>query len=129
MDAHWFFRLAALCCLLQRACLGFHSLTPHRRAFGKYRSEPGGQTIESLEIGFPNPSAKQIVRLSASTSDPSAVEHTAGRPARILPNERDMEHLAFILANMTDCLDAAPEQALTIASQEMGWLYARDVPK
>ena len=45
------------------------------------------------------------------------------------PNQEDMQRLAFILANMTDHLDSAPEIALTIASQEMGWLYSKDVPK
>jgi len=40
-----------------------------------------------------------------------------------------MEQMAFILANVSTSLDSAPEVALTIASKEMGWLFARDVPK
>ena len=34
-----------------------------------------------------------------------------------------------MLANITEVMDVTPEQALTIVSQEMGWLYSRDVPK
>lgn len=47
----------------------------------------------------------------------------------VAPNREDMHHLAYLLANMTDHLDTAPEVALTIASQEMGWLFSKDVPK
>ena len=49
--------------------------------------------------------------------------------ALVPPNHEDMQRFAYILANMTDHLDAQPEVALTIASQEMGWLYSKDVPK
>lgn len=45
------------------------------------------------------------------------------------PNREDMHHLAYLLANMTDHLDTAPEVALTIVSQEMGWLFSKDVPR
>lgn len=48
---------------------------------------------------------------------------------RIEPNLEDMKTFAIVLANVTDALDAAPENALTIISKEMGWLYARDIPK
>jgi hypothetical protein len=45
------------------------------------------------------------------------------------PTFDDMKQFAFILANITEFIDSSPELALSIASKEMGWLYARDVPK
>lgn len=45
------------------------------------------------------------------------------------PNDEDMRQYAFILANVTDHLDSKPESALSIASNEMGWLLQRNVPK
>jgi len=41
----------------------------------------------------------------------------------------DIQKLAFILANVTDHLESSPAVALSILSQEMGWLYSRNVPK
>lgn len=54
---------------------------------------------------------------------------SGGVQPRIPPNFEDMKVLATILANITDTLDTQPELALSIASQKMGWLYARDVPQ
>lgn len=45
------------------------------------------------------------------------------------PNFDDMRHLAFVLANVTDCLQHAPEDAITIASKQLGWFFTRDIPK
>jgi hypothetical protein len=61
--------------------------------------------------------------------DPSANENDFGGDAKISPNVEDMKHLAYILANISTSLDTTPEVALSIASKEMGWLFARDVPK
>lgn len=47
----------------------------------------------------------------------------------IPPNFEDMKQFAFILANITEHIDSSPELVLSIASKEMGWLYARDIPK
>ena len=44
------------------------------------------------------------------------------------PTKADMKQMAFILANVSDSLDQQPEVALSAASQNMGWLFARDVP-
>ena len=44
------------------------------------------------------------------------------------PNLDDMKRMAFLLANVSDVLDTNPEVALSLASQNMGWLFARDVP-
>eukprot|EP00601_Ochromonadales_sp_CCMP2298_P033434 CAMPEP_0173353712 /NCGR_PEP_ID=MMETSP1144-20121109/16772_1 /TAXON_ID=483371 /ORGANISM="non described non described, Strain CCMP2298" /LENGTH=42 /DNA_ID= /DNA_START= /DNA_END= /DNA_ORIENTATION= len=30
---------------------------------------------------------------------------------------------------MTDSLDSSPDVAMSIVSQQLGWLYSRDVPK
>jgi hypothetical protein len=49
--------------------------------------------------------------------------------ATLLPNYEDMQHMAMILANMTDSLDSSPDVAMSIVSQQLGWLYSRDVPK
>ena len=45
------------------------------------------------------------------------------------PTFADMKEMAFLLANVTEHLDTQPELAMTVASQRMGWLYSRDVPK
>jgi hypothetical protein len=49
--------------------------------------------------------------------------------SRIAPTFDDMKVLATILANVTDNLDSQPDVAFTIASQNMGWLYSRNVPQ
>jgi hypothetical protein len=41
----------------------------------------------------------------------------------------DTLKMAFILANITDHLQTQPEVALSIASQELGWLYSVNVPE
>lgn len=46
----------------------------------------------------------------------------------LAPTVDDMKRMAFILANVSDALDTNPEVALSIGSQNMGWLFARDVP-
>ena len=48
---------------------------------------------------------------------------------KIPPNLEDMKQIAFLFANISSVLDSAPESALSIASKEIGWLLARDVPK
>lgn len=45
------------------------------------------------------------------------------------PSREDMETYAFILANITDCVDARPEQAISIMTKNLGWMLARNVPK
>ena len=45
------------------------------------------------------------------------------------PTFADMKEMAYLLANVTEHLDTQPELAMTVASQRMGWLYSRDVPK
>jgi hypothetical protein len=50
-------------------------------------------------------------------------------PTTLPPSYEDMQHLAMVLANMTDSLDSAPDVAMSIVSQQLGWLYARNVPK
>jgi hypothetical protein len=54
---------------------------------------------------------------------------TLSAPSLPDPTETDMRRYAFLLANITDCLDSKPESALSLASQEMGWLLHRNVPK
>jgi hypothetical protein len=44
------------------------------------------------------------------------------------PTFEEMKKVAFILANVSDSLDTNPEIALTVCSQNMGWLFARDLP-
>eukprot|EP01036_Dinobryon_divergens_P025762 gene25762-34343_t len=48
---------------------------------------------------------------------------------KLPPNLEDMKQIAFLFANLSSVLDSAPEAALSIASKEIGWLLARDVPK
>lgn len=44
-------------------------------------------------------------------------------------NYEDMRTYAFLLSNVTDCMDSAPEQALSLLSKNLGWLFSHDVPK
>lgn len=78
------------------------------------------------------------VRLEAKgfgNTNMSPVPNTKGfNPAqptfeKIEPVFEDMEVLAMLLANITEVLDVAPEKAMTLVSKDMGWLFARDVPK
>lgn len=39
-----------------------------------------------------------------------------------------MQTYAFILANITDCMDHAPELAMSVASKNMDWLFGHDIP-
>ena len=48
---------------------------------------------------------------------------------KLPPTLEDMKQMAFIFANISAVLDSSPEKALSIASKEMGWLFARDLPK
>ena len=45
------------------------------------------------------------------------------------PNKVDMKQMAFVLRNITEFLDAEPEKALSVASQNMGWCFQRNVPQ
>ena len=47
----------------------------------------------------------------------------------IEPSTEDMKHMAYMLANITEYLDSQPQSALSIVSQQMGWLFQRNVPK
>lgn len=59
----------------------------------------------------------------------SNAEMDGSESRRLLePSKADMRQLAFILANVSDSLDQQPEAALSIVSQNMGWLFARNVP-
>ena len=51
------------------------------------------------------------------------------RQTLLEPTFADMKEMAVILANITEHLDTQPEIAMTVASQRMGWLYSRDIPK
>ena len=54
----------------------------------------------------------------------------ASTPRTLLPTTfADMKEMAFILAQITEHLDTDPGKAMTVASQRMGWLYARNVPQ
>ena len=60
----------------------------------------------------------------------SSSSSVAPRPTTLLePTFADMKEMAFILANITEHLDTQPEVSITVASQRMGWLYSRDIPK
>ena len=57
------------------------------------------------------------------------VTSSSPRPTLLEPTFSDMKEMAFILANITEHLDTQPELAMTVASQKMGWLYSREIPK
>ena len=41
----------------------------------------------------------------------------------------DMKRFAIILANVTDRFNVGPEQALTVISDNIGWLYSQNLPR
>jgi hypothetical protein len=80
--------------------------------------------ITSLDVYIPPGSSQGF--------GPTKGASPSTRPAKMTLKEpvfEDMEYLAIMLANITEVMDIAPEQALTIVSRDMGWLYSRDVPK
>ena len=44
-------------------------------------------------------------------------------------DQAEMQKLAFLLADIAKSLDNEPDKALLTASQEMGWLLSRNVPR
>ena len=76
------------------------------------------------DFGKDAPFSPQDVYRPPPSSTPSAQQRTLHPPTYA-----DMKELAFILASVTEHLDTDPGQALTVASQRMGWLYARNVPQ
>ena len=45
------------------------------------------------------------------------------------PNKVDMKQMAIVLSNITEFLDVEPEKALSVASQNIGWCFQRNIPK
>jgi len=81
--------------------------------------------------GLPNFAEDDPLANMPPIYNPDAGTTTLTSDARKLmePTFADMKEMAFLLANITEHLDTQPELAMTVASQRMGWLYSRDVPK
>ena len=45
------------------------------------------------------------------------------------PTFEDMKTIAVILSNITDHIDTQPGTAMKVVTENMGWLYSRNVPK
>ena len=70
------------------------------------------------------------VRYAATTSSAAALLNSEADKSNLLPPSfDDMNRLAYILSNVTERLGTAPESAMSIVSEEMDWLFQRDVPK
>jgi len=63
--------------------------------------------------------------LSSSTSN--NINQITGTKL-VEPNMQDMKVVAQILANITDYLYEKPGLAMKVVSDNMGWLYSRNVP-
>lgn len=88
--------------------------------------------VDSSRMGLQMLGAQTAYRPSqvhGSTQRISAVVDNTWSSDQADSTEADIQKLAFILANVTDHLESAPAIALSILSQEMGWLYSRNVPK
>ena len=66
-----------------------------------------------------------ISSLSSSTSN--NINQITGTKL-VEPNMQDMKVVAQILANITDYLYEKPGLAMKVVSDNMGWLYSRNVP-
>ncbi|KAJ1414464.1 hypothetical protein B484DRAFT_165144 [Ochromonadaceae sp. CCMP2298] len=112
------FRIACLAMLL---CVGRSFLHSKVLSRGVVYQAPLGDAPSAgiaAPTLHPTPCSTRRSRLQQSRDE-----------ATLLPNYEDMQHMAMILANMTDSLDSSPDVAMSIVSQQLGWLYSRDVPK
>jgi hypothetical protein len=91
---------------------------------------------------FPSPVSRKVQHLKprftrkdfdvrAASGPASQNLNSVGNVERKLmdPTFDDMKEMGIILADISDCLEKEPEKAISIASQKMGWLYARNLPK
>ena len=87
--------------------------------------------VKSSTSGLPNFAEDDPLANMLPIYNPDAGTIIGNNAARTLmePTFADMKEMAFLLANITEHLDTQPELAMTVASQRMGWLYSRDVPK
>ena len=105
-----------------RAIRGFRPLEPASLEEEEEEEEEEQKEEEEVADGRSEAEILADLRRKAETEDDS-------ESRRLLePSKADMRQLAFILANVSDSLDQQPEAALSIVSQNMGWLFARDVP-
>jgi hypothetical protein len=98
-----------------------------------HRIASSAVVIKSTNNGLPNFAEDDPLANMPPIYNPDAGTITGGnnavRTKLIEPTFADMKEMAFLLANITEHLDTQPELAMTVASQKMGWLYSRDVPK
>lgn len=67
------------------------------------------------------------VRINSMKPTDSGVVSSTG-PKLVEPNMEDMKKVAQVLANITDYLYEQPGLAMKVVSDNMGWLYSRNVP-
>lgn len=69
-----------------------------------------------------------VIVKSSSSSNSGATNDIRMGTKLIEPNAEDMKVVAQILANITDHLYEQPGLAMKVVSNNMGWLYSRNVP-
>lgn len=65
-------------------------------------------------------------KLALSTN---SINDDSTRPTLQPPTFEDMKTMAVILSNITDYIDTQPGNAMKVVTDNMGWLYSRNVPK
>jgi hypothetical protein len=88
-----------------------------------------GASIRNLRPLDPVPPSSPSSLSTEKQRDDEVLNSLKQEQKKVLePTFEDMKKVAFILANVSDSLDTNPEIALTVCSQNMGWLFARDLP-
>jgi len=125
----WLLSFAVLWCVVPHAslycdsfliCLPSAACSTQHRVYSESSSRMGLQMLVAKAAYRPREHAS--TRISAVVDNNWSLDQADS-------TEADIQKLAFILANVTDHLESAPAIALSILSQEMGWLYSRNVPK
>lgn len=87
---------------------------------------------EMSDFGFDQPI--NFDKFDASSNNPLGVGledgySTSAKNALLPTTKEDMKKFAFILANVTTALETDKvENAISVISYDIGWLFARDIP-
>lgn len=121
------FQQVLLCCLLVimlfGQCHSYHLSTCRQWVAPRHTSNqsPSSAIVSSSPIPLMH-SQRHSLRIHVLPTENQEAELFEMDPA-------DAEHLAFLLANVSDAIEKSPELALSLASKNMGFLFSRNIPK
>ena len=100
-------------------------LSPQSRLRALGGADEGSIPPFDEPVRYPLSSQQEVLQQQVDAE----VQQQKAKSALPDPSFADMKRLAFILANITTQLESEPAGALSTASQEMGWLLSRNVPR